>query len=308
MRDTEASPAPVDAELRGGVEYRFAHYLWGKAPAWALSTDQRFSYYAYTPVALQKRRESIPLVIVIHGTLRQPQVYRDEFVEFAERHQCAVLAPLFPAGIEDTADIDNYKRIAFNDIRFDHILINMVAEYSQRYGLTFGKWYLHGFSGGGQFAHRFFYLHPERLAAVSVGAPGAVTLVDDTRDWWVGTANAGDKFGRALDVGAMRDVRVLLVIGADDSGAEEVSVPPGSRHWMPDANHAGSDRQARLESLRRNLDEHGIDVVLERVPGVAHRGRHVMPAVRHFFEEAMRRRGEIAEADGSARTTKGDRS
>lgn len=277
-----------------GVEGRFAHYLWGKAPAWALSTDQRFSYYTYTPRVLREGTGSVPLVIVVHGTLRQPQVYRDEFVQFAEEHQCAVLAPLFPAGIEDPDDIDNYKRIEFRGIRFDRLLIDMVGDYARRYGLSFGGWYLHGFSGGGQFVHRFLYLHPERLEAVSIGAPGAVTLIDPDRKWWVGTADVRERFGTAFDIDAVRRVPVLLVIGADDFGAEEVSVPKGSRHWMPDANRAGADRQQRLESLRRNLDQHGVEARLERVPGIAHRGRGVMPVVRSFFEDIMYTRGETS--------------
>lgn len=275
-----------------GVERRFAHYLWGKAPAWALSTDQRFSYYTYTPHALRESTGPIPLVVVVHGTLRQPQVYRDEFVQFAEDHQCAVLAPLFPAGIEDPDDIDNYKRIEFRGIRFDRLLIDMADDYARRYGLSFGSWYLHGFSGGGQFAHRFLYLHPERLAAVSIGAPGAVTLIDADREWWVGTSDMHQRFGIDLDLDAVRRVAALLVIGADDFGGEEVSVPEGSRHWMPDANRAGRDRQERLESLRRSLDENGVEARLERVADVAHRGRGVMPAVRSFFEEIMHRRGD----------------
>ncbi len=291
-----------------GVEGRFAHYLWGKAPAWALSTDQRFSYYTYTPQALRERVDPVPLVIVVHGTLRQPQVYRDEFVQFAEEHQCAVLAPLFPAGIEDPDDIDNYKRIEFRGIRFDRLLIDMADDYARRYGLSFSRWYLHGFSGGGQFAHRFLYLHPERLAAVSIGAPGAVTLIDPDREWWVGTADLPERFGTSLDLDAVRRVPALLVIGADDFGGEEVSVPEGSRHWMPDANRAGSDRQERLESLRRNLDEHGVDARLERAPGIRHSGRGVMPAVREFFESVLQRRGEIpaasSVADGDERSTR----
>ena len=288
-----------------GVEGRFAHYLWGKAPAWALSTDQRFSYYAYTPDSLRESRRPIPLVIVVHGTLRQPQVYRDEFVQFAEAHQCAVLAPLFPAGIVDPDDIDNYKRIEFLGIRFDQLLIDMVDEYARRYGLSLGSWYLHGFSGGGQFAHRFLYLHPERLAAVSIGAPGAVTLIDPERHWWVGTADMRERFGKEPDLDAVRRVPALLVIGADDFGGQEVSVPEGSRHWMPDANHTGADRQQRLESLHHNLAEHGVDVALERVPGVAHSGRGVMPAVRRFFEHVMKQRGELPAASSVARATEG---
>lgn len=286
----DAEMHPINEKVSTGVEQRFDHYLWGKAPAWALASDQRFSYYAYVPPSLRGCDTAVPLVIVVHGTLRQPQVYRDEFVQFAEDQQCAVLAPLFPAGIIDPEDIDNYKRLEFRGIRFDQVLIEMVDEFATRYQLSIGDWYLHGFSGGGQFAHRFLYLHPERLAAVSVGAPGAVTLVDSTRDWWVGTADVLERFGTEVEPEKLRKVPVLLVIGEDDYGSEETVVPPDSRHWMPDANHAGADRQERLKSLRRNLAQQGMEVRLVRVSGVRHRGRAVMPVVREFFDEVLRRR------------------
>ncbi|MGO2862800.1 MAG: hypothetical protein ACTIC1_16700 [Brevibacterium sp.] len=273
-----------------GVEDRFAHYLWEKAPAWALGSDQRFSYYAYVPLALRDRASPVPLVVVIHGTLRQPQVYRDEFVEFAEEHECAVLAPLFPAGVVDTDDIDNYKRLEFTGIRFDKVLIEMVDEFSRRYALEFEPWLLHGFSGGGQFAHRFYYLYPQLLAAVSVGAPGAVTLLDDSRKWWVGIADVTQRFDRDIDEAELRKVPVLLVIGAQDFGTEETMIPPGSRHWMTDANRAGTSRQEKLDSLYDSLQSAGIDVRLIRVPEADHKGRKMTPVVCEFFSQVLNQR------------------
>ncbi len=90
------------------------------------------------------------------------------------------------------------------DIRYDHILLAMVDEVGERLGRTFADFMLFGFSGGGHFAHRFFYLHPQRLSAVSIGAPGAVTLIDDQRDYWVGTRDLAARFGTAIDLPAMR--------------------------------------------------------------------------------------------------------
>lgn len=276
------------ADTHRGVEPRFAHYLYGKAPCWALSSDQRFSYYAYVPERLRGSPGPVPLVVVVHGTLRQPTVYRDAFTELAEEHGCVVLAPLFPCGIGDPSDTDNYKRLDFAGIRFDLVLIDMVDEFVRRYGIDVGSWYLHGFSGGGQFAHRFLYLHPQRLAAVSIGAPGAVTLLDTDHDWWVGTRDVPERFGVDIDLDALRRVRVLTVIGGDDKGAEEVYVPRTSKHWMPDANRAGGDRQERLVALQQSLERHGVGVQRAVVPGVAHRGSAILPAVREFFAEAIR--------------------
>ena len=272
------------------VEQRFAHYLYGKAPAWALQQDPRFSSFSYIPRRLEGRATAVPLVVVVHGTLRQAERYRNAFVDFAEEHGCAVLAPLFPCGIVEPHDIDNYKRILYHDIRFDLVLLQMISELSARYQLTFSDLYLHGFSGGGQFAHRFLLLHPDALAAASIGAPGAVTLVDPERDWWVGTRDLRARFGVDLDLEALRRVPVLTVIGQDDSGHDEVFVPEGSRHWMPDANRAGDDRQERLVSLAENLSSLGVSVTSVSVPGAAHRGMAMLPDVMAFFAREMERR------------------
>lgn len=272
----------------GAVEPRFAHYLYGKAPAWALQRDTRFCSFSYIPRSLEGRSTAVPLVVVVHGTLRQAERYRNAFAEFAEEHACAVLAPLFPCGIIEPHDIDNYKRIRYHDIRFDLVLLDMIAELSARYQLEFSGTYLHGFSGGGQFAHRFLLLHPEKVAAVSIGAPGAVTLVDPERDWWVGTRDVSTQFGVDLDLEALRRVRVLTVIGAEDSGHDEVFVPQDSPHWMPDANRAGADRQERLAALAENLSSFGVSVTSASVPGEAHRGMAMLPEVMAFFAREMK--------------------
>ncbi|MDB5359229.1 MAG: hydrolase [Rhodospirillales bacterium] len=51
-------------------------------------------------------------------------------------------------------------------------------------------------------------LHPDRLWAASIGAPGSVTLLDLTRDWWVGTRDVQARFGIAVDPDTMAKVQV----------------------------------------------------------------------------------------------------
>lgn len=72
---------------------------------------------------------------------------------------------------EDAAGSDRARR------QFDHVLLAMVDEIAPL-PLAAGRFLMHGFSGGGHFAHRFFSLHPRRLLGASIGAPGMVTLLD----------------------------------------------------------------------------------------------------------------------------------
>ncbi|WP_284744876.1 PHB depolymerase family esterase [Amycolatopsis sp. RTGN1] len=263
----------------------------GRTPVFASKYDQRFSYCLYVPEELGPRA---PLVVVQHGTERNFLLYRDHLRSFADEHGALVLAPLFPAGIDDPADLHNFKFLEYRGIRFDRVLLAMVEEVAQRYPVDPERFYLHGFSGGGQFAHRFGYLHPERLAGLSIGAPGRITRLDDTLPWWLGTADFEKRFGRAIDLDALRRVPVLMVAGEDDVETWEIT-NPGEPNWMDGAEKTGATRVERLRTLERDFAAHGVDVRFVLVPGVAHQASPVLPVVREFFGELIAaRRGESA--------------
>jgi poly(3-hydroxybutyrate) depolymerase len=262
----------------------------GKTPVFASRYDQRFSYCLHIPENLGPRT---PLVVIMHGTERNFLLYRDHLQPFADEHGVVVLAPLFPAGIIDPADLHNYKFIDYQGIRYDQALLAMVDEVAERYPVDVEQFYLHGFSGGGQFAHRFFYLHPDRLAGVSIGAPGRITRLDDTLPWWLGTADFEKRFGTPIDFDALRRVPVLMVVGDQDVETWEIT-NPGEPNWMAGAELTGDTRVERLRTLERDFVAHGVDVRLVLVPGVAHRGSQVLQPVRDFFAELIhtRRHGE----------------
>ncbi|WP_028927473.1 hydrolase [Pseudonocardia acaciae] len=257
-------------------------YLTGRTTVFASRDDQRFSYCLYLPAREADATVKVPLVVIMHGTGRTNVAYRDAFADFAEKHGCAILAPLFPAGIGDPEDLHNFKFISYGDIRFDRVLLAIVAEVGERFGIDTERFCLHGFSGGGQFTHRFFYLHPERLSAVSIGAPGRVTLLDGSRPWWLGTDGFAERFGRDIDVERMREVPVQMVVGDRDVETWEIN-NPGHSNWMDGAELAGRTRIERLHTLAESFRAAGIAVRLDVVPGVDHNGHGVLPAVKDFF-------------------------
>jgi poly(3-hydroxybutyrate) depolymerase len=263
-------------------------YARGKTPVFAARCDQRFSYCLYVPESVGP--EKAPLVVVQHGTERNFLLYRDHLAPFAEEHGAVVLAPLFPAGIVDPDDLHNFKFIEYQGIRYDEVLLAMVEEVAARYPVDADAFYLHGFSGGGQFAHRFLYLRPERLAGVSIGAPGRITRLDDSLPWWLGTEDFEERFGQPIDLDALRRVPVLMVVGDQDVDTWEID-NPGESNWMDGVEQTGKTRIDRLRTLERNFVDHGINVRFELVPGVAHRGSLTLPPVREFFSELIWVRG-----------------
>lgn len=267
-------------------------YQFGRTALFASRMDQRFSWGAYLPSSYSEDEDrTYPLAVLIHGSLRNVDQLRDEFIDFAEENQCVLLAPLFPCGIEVPGDLHNYKHILFRGIRFDLLVLDMIEEVSQLYRLQKEKVLMHGFSGGGQFVHRFFYLHPERLLAASIGAPGTVTLPDENTDWWVGTRRMEEIFGRPFNPQAMRDVAVQLVIGDEDVETWEVIVKPTSSFWMQGINDCGETRIERLRALEASLVKMGITPRFDLVPGVAHHGGKVQGPVKAFFTDVLKARG-----------------
>ncbi|WP_342239555.1 alpha/beta hydrolase [Inquilinus sp. OTU3971] len=263
----------------------------GATTVYACGLDQRFSYCAYVPEDYDEDgSDRWPLAVIVHGTERGMQSYRDGFADFAERHGVIVLAPLFPVGITEPGDLSSYKLLRAGDLHYDAVLLAMIAETQARYRVEGDRVLMYGFSGGGHFTHRFLYLHPERLLGASIGAPGIVTLLDFEHDWWVGVRNFEAVFGKPLDLDAIRRVPVHMVIGGDDTETWEITVKPGDAWWMPGADIAGRNRQDRMRSLCRSLEAQGITVQQDTIPGIGHDDRQLLGAVKSFFGEVLARR------------------
>lgn len=266
---------------------KLGHYDIGRTPFFCLQADRRFSYCLAVPPDYNEAGKRYSLIVLVHGTGRRACEYRDAFTEFAAAHDCIVMAPLFPAGMTSPRDISSYKFISHGGIRYDQTLFAMVAEVAAKYRLVSSRFLLFGFSGGAHFAHRMLILHPTRLRSVSIGAPGLVTLIDPRRPWWTGTADIEERLGVALDLAAMRQVAVQMVIGEQDTETWEITLDERSQWWLPGANDAGATRLERIATLKRNFESHGIPVQLDYVAGAGHVGELLLPEVQAFMSRAL---------------------
>lgn len=254
--------------------------LWPTAQ-FAYKGDPRFSYCMHVPKDLYEDREGARLVVAVHGTGRSCMAYRDALAAFADANRYVVLAPLFPVGVLGDDNADGYKYLLEGAIRYDHVLLGMVAQLEEVLEHRFGPFSLFGFSGGGHFAHRFFYLQPRSLRSVSVGAPGGVTLLDDTRDFWIGTRDFAARYGQPIDIAALSQVRAQLLVGSED--VEEFVYPPGMAHHAAGMASLGRNRLERNATLLRNWEENGLQAEQAVVPGAAHEGLKMIPALEQFL-------------------------
>ncbi|CAF0999836.1 unnamed protein product [Didymodactylos carnosus] len=139
------------------------------------SHDPRFSYTLYIPPGVSDKQQ-LPLVVLIHGLQRKVGEMFDSYKEFADHNYCVLFIPLFPEGYDYQKLIDSWT-----DLRYDRLLLDMIDEITiKNTNINTGKFFLHGYSAGGQFVHRFACLCSNRLLALSIGAPGSVILIDDS--------------------------------------------------------------------------------------------------------------------------------
>lgn len=248
---------------------------------YALRSDPRFSWCMHVPEGFAKAPEAYRLVVAVHGSSRGVHAYRDGFAAHAERCKWVVLAPLFPVGVLGDGNPDGYKTLIEGDIRYDLVLLAMVEEIGQALGVGFERFGLFGFSGGGQFAHRFLYVHPDRLWGVTVGAPGAVTRIDDGLEYWFGTRDMAAVFGTALNLGAVRKAPIQLLCGQEDLA--ELKIPKAIAEKLKPLGDLGRNRVDRMKLLLTNYQDHGLDARLDLLPGVAHEGVRCIDAAAAFL-------------------------
>jgi hypothetical protein len=268
---TLSSAGSLRAQIRFGQ---------GKTPFYALGGESRFSYSLYVPE--RATTELCDLVVVQHGTDRDVTEARDRFIDAADLHGWIILCPLYPANVGDFEGLLNYQKISHNGTRYDEVLLEMVDEVAKHWNLRSSNFILHGFSGGGQFVHRFLYLHPRRVIRASVGAPGHITLLSDQQQWWSGTADMAELFGQSVDLEALSRVPLQVIVGGADVDTSLLDQLP-REVWQDNADLTGHTRVERARCLADNWRQNGLDVLLTVVPDVAHEADGVAAEVIAFL-------------------------
>jgi pimeloyl-ACP methyl ester carboxylesterase len=260
----------------------------GEVCAISCRRHPRFSYFTYVPMRAQLDRvEGAPLIVTIHGSERNAYAARDRFARFAEEQGCFVLAPLFPMDMADSDPDEQYKYVYTPRVMFDQVVLDMVEEFAVLLSASFGPLLLHGYSGGGQFVHRFLYRHAERVAAASIGAPGYVTLPERDLSWPAGLRGLSALTGEEPRPEALSGLPIHLHIGEKDDF--EIDAYEPAELGLTDEQYAryGLTRRQRLDRLADGYRKLGAEVTFDVVPGHGHATtvEPVLPFFRRILEE-----------------------
>lgn len=278
-------------------QFLHAALLVGHTPLKALASDPRVSYALYIPPEHYDTASSpkkLPLLVWIHGTRRKMNtLYSNDMVSFADSTPCAILAPLFPGGLDGPNDLHSYKTLRSESLSSDLALLSTLEEVAARWpGIDTDKVFMMGFSGGGQFTQRFLYLYPERLLAVSIGAPGRVSMLDSSKPWPEGIANVEGLFSRPVTTKSIQQVPIQLVVGSEDNyihGGEEFWDWLRKMRTGEDQDQKSGDlsamRQGRLQTLQElhtAWEAERISSQFTVVDGVSHEAEKMRPHMLQF--------------------------
>lgn len=165
-------------------------------------------YFLYVPPGVGK---DAPVLVSVHGISRNAEIHVRRFARRADRYGVVVVAPLF-----DAQHYPGYQRLGLSGGRADLALNAMLEELGRCVGVDTSKVFLFGYSGGGQFVHRYAMAYPERVEAVAVGAAGWYTFPDPDRRFPFGTAPHRKLHELRFDETAFLRIATHVLVGEDD--------------------------------------------------------------------------------------------
>jgi pimeloyl-ACP methyl ester carboxylesterase len=215
-----------------------------------LSSDTRLQGYVYWPSGATR---SAPLLVAVHGISRNAREQARLLSECAEQYGVVVFAPLF--GVDFFPD---FQRLGRRGLRADHALDRLLEDFGRVTGIDTRRFFLYGFSGGGQFGHRYAMANPGRVRALAVTAAGWYTWPDTARPFPQGMAACGQLPDLRFDLERFLRVPVSVLVGAGDVMRDQ-----SLRQSAGVDRRQGENRVERgrrwLRRLRREARQRGLE-------------------------------------------------
>jgi len=209
----------------------------------------------------------LPVVVAVHGISRNAREQAEAFAPGAGRRGLLVVAPRFTERAwPDYQRLGRRGRGPRADIALERLLAAL-----RDAGLASDALHLFGYSGGGQFVHRFALTHPERVRGAAVAAAGWYTFPDPAAAYPHGLRVDGDLPGVRFRPRAFLQVPVLVAVGEEDRVRDE-----SLRRSRAVDRRQGRQRVARARrwvgAMRRAARERGLPprVELSKIAGVGH--------------------------------------
>lgn len=242
----------------------------GRVVTRRLEADPRQRYFLYVPA---NGGRGAPLLVSVHGISRNARGHVRRFARLAEQYGVVVVAPLF-----DEERYPAYQRLGLSGERPDLALERIVAETTRLTDADSRRLHLFGYSGGGQFVHRYAMAYPQRVAAIAIGAAGWYTFPDPERRFPHGTAPHRKLPGLNFDAEQFLHIPACVLVGEDDTARD-----PALRQCAHIDAHQGESRFERgqrwIEAMDTAARQHGLATSFRFI---------VLPGADHSFSRSVK--------------------
>lgn len=227
------------------------------------------SYYVYVPSA---GGEGAPLFVVVHGISRNAQVQANAFPELCEKFGVVMAVPVFGVDARDYQRLGRSGRGPRSDAALDAV----VEEVAMRTGCKASSFYLFGFSGGAQFAHRYTLAHPHRVTRLVVAGSGWYTFPNPRARFPYGIRRSPELPGVRFDPEEFLRVPITVMIGERDVETKSLRKTPRVNRQQGRTRVERAQRW--VEAMREAAQSRGLEpqVTLEMIPDGQHDFAHLM--------------------------------
>ncbi|WP_282937323.1 alpha/beta fold hydrolase [Paenibacillus sp. RC67] len=176
-----------------------------------LKTDPLLSYYLYVPKGIES---GAPIFITVHGISRNAAEHANRLAPFAEQYGVVLVAPMY-----DKSRFPDYNCLGREGQgeRSDRALDRILEEVGALTEAATDKVYLFGYSGGGQFAHRYALAYPERVECLVVGAAGWYTFPDHSFEYPQGIGSFPGLEDVEMDPDRFLNIPTCVLVGEADT-------------------------------------------------------------------------------------------
>ena len=179
------------------------------------------SYYVY-PSRQTGNKNPLKLLVLIHGysARKNNESGRKsvvnlvrKWIEKADENNWLILAPHF----DENRFLRDYQRLNFKALRSDIRLNAIIDELGSHIpGLNIYPFFLFGFSGGGQYVHRYVAMNPGKASAAVASASGWYMWPDKALVYPLGI-NIGENPGRSkINLKSYCSQKLLILVGKKD--------------------------------------------------------------------------------------------
>ncbi len=237
----------------------------GKIHQRTITGMSQMNYFVYFP---ETCRDDNRILYTIHGISRNAEEHIQGFISQAERCGAILVAPLFPE-----EHFPRYQRLGTSvqleraDMAFEHVR----QDVHEWLGFPPAPMRMFGFSGGGQFVHRYAMFYPGRVARMVLAAPGWYTFPDPDRKYPFGLKSTKDWPQLTFSLGKFLQIPTMVMTGEEDDLRDKDLNKSREIDSFQGLNRV--ERAERWVNANRNLARSydiSADFRLETVPNASH--------------------------------------